>query len=244
MRAALALVSILALAACNRAGAHGGDGNGDHRVIKQNFPVTAFTGVALEGGQDVIVQVGAQPSVRAEGDAETIGKLDIRVENGQLRIGHKKGNDFHWGWHKDRPRVRIYVTTPSLAAASIGGSGDMQVDRVEGQNFTGSIGGSGDMRIGTMKVGDAKFAVAGSGGIVAAGTANSASLSIAGSGDIDAGALESRTATLSVAGSGDLKVKAMETAQISIVGSGDAVVTGPAKCTISKMGSGSANCGG
>jgi hypothetical protein len=52
---------------------------------------------------------------------------------------------------------------------------------------------------------------------------------VAGSGDIDAGALQSRTATASVMGSGDVRLAATETADISIMGSGDVYVNGPAR---------------
>src|SRR3546814_10615499 len=67
--------------------------------------------------------------------------------------------------------VTVYVTTPILAGAAIGGSGDMRIDAVEGGSFSASIGGSGDMDIASLRVGSADFSIAGSGGIHAAGTA-------------------------------------------------------------------------
>lgn len=238
MRAALALVPAMMLGACNHA--EGGTHDGDHRTIRQNFPVGAFSKVALGGSANVVVTVGGAPSVRAEGDAERIGRLDIRVEGDQLTIGSKRHG---WNWNSKGGQVTVYVTMPSLAAAEIGGSGDMKIDKVQGASFAASIGGSGDMQIASLQTNEANVSLAGSGSVTAGGKAQHATLSIAGSGDIDLGNLEVRTANVSVVGSGDAAIKAMESADVSIMGSGDVTVSGGGKCKISKMGSGSVNCG-
>jgi hypothetical protein len=239
MRAAWALIPVLMLGACNRA--EGGTHDGDHRQISQNFPVGGFTKVALGGSADVIVTVGGAPSVRAEGDAERIGRLDIRVDGDELKIGSKRQG--FGAWNHGSGRLTVYVTVPSLAAASIGGSGDMKIDKVQGASFAAAIGGSGDMQIGQLQANDADFSIAGSGGITAAGKAQKANLSIAGSGDLDLANLELRTASVSVLGSGNASVKALESADVNVMGSGDVSVTGGGKCQTHKMGSGDVRCG-
>jgi hypothetical protein len=237
MRAILALVPAMILGACNHA--QGGTHDGDHRKISQSFPVGAFTKVALGGSANVVVTVGGAPSVRAEGDAERIGRMDIRTEGDQLMIGSKRHG---WGWHDKGGEVTVYVTVPSLAAAEIGGSGDMKIDKVQGGSFAASIGGSGDMQIASLQTNDANVSLAGSGSVTAGGKAQHATLSIAGSGDIDLGNLEVRTANVSMVGSGNAAMKALESADVSIMGSGNVTVTGGGKCQVQKMGSGSANC--
>lgn len=239
-RAAILLSSTIALAACNMV-ADAQEPQGGGASITRDFNVGSFDSVSLAGSQNVIVTVGGAHSVRAEGDADMIDRLEIEVDDGGLEIGMKKGN-WSMNWGKGREPVTIYVTLPALSAAAIGGSGNMQIDKIEGGRFSGSIGGSGDMRIASLRVGEADFSVAGSGGIKAAGAAQRSSISIAGSGDIDAGDLESRDASISIVGSGDVRLKAMQTANVSIMGSGDVVVTGPARCSVSKMGSGDVRC--
>jgi hypothetical protein len=241
MRAALILGSALLLGACNMSAdaqeaPAGGGGN-----AKRDFQVGAFDKVSLAGSHNVIVSVGGAPSVRAEGDPKVLDRLDIRVEGGELRIGSRSGISISFKSHRS---ATIYVTVPSLAAASVSGSGDLKVDRVEGARFAAGIAGSGDIDIAALKVEAAEFEVGGSGDIRAAGTAQSASISLAGSGDLSLEGLETRRAKVAVAGSGDVRVRAMETADISIVGSGDVTLSGSAKCTISKMGSGEARCTG
>ena len=247
MRAAIILGSALLLGACNiSAGAQEspdgeGEGGGGGGAAKRDFQVGAFDKVALAGAHDVVVTVGGAPSVRAEGDSKVLERLDIRVEGGELRIGTRKGVSFGFRSGKG---ATIYVTVPSLSAASVAGSGDLKVDRVEGERFAAAIAGSGDIDIRSLKVGEATFDVGGSGDMRAAGTAQNARISLAGSGDMGLEGLETRQAKVAIAGSGDVRVRAMETADISIVGSGDVVLSGPAKCTVSKMGSGEARCTG
>jgi hypothetical protein len=238
MRGALIILPLLALAACSagaQEGARTGGGTG-----QRSFPVGAFQAVSLAGPHDVIVSVGGAPSVRAEGDAEVLERLDIRVENGSLHISTRRTSNF--SFRRERGSATIHVTVPSLTAASIGGSGDLRIDNVHGERFTASIGGSGDMEIGELRVAQAQLSIAGSGGIRAAGTVQRASISIAGSGDIDTSRVEARSASISVVGSGNVRSRATESAEVSVMGSGDVTVAGPARCSVNRMGSGDVRC--
>lgn len=243
MRAAVILLSTIALAACNMvADAQEGDAApASVQGTQRTYQVGSFDSVSLGGHHNVVVQVGPAASVRAEGSAEDLERLEIRVKDGDLHIGTRKGK---WGvnFNSRHDPVTVYVTTPALAAAAIGGSGDMRIDKVEGGEFSASIGGSGDIDVASLKVKQASFAIAGSGTIRAAGTAGATDISVAGSGDVDVAGLESREASVSIVGSGDVRARAMETASVSIMGSGDVAMSGTAKCSISKMGSGDVRC--
>ena len=240
MRSAIALVSALALAACNAVEAQKGEaaeasGSGGER----SFQVGAFDSVSLGGHHNVIVTVGGAPSVRAEGDERELADLEIRTSGNELHIGTKDRT----GWSGRRHAVTVYVTLPALAKASIGGSGDIRIDNVQGQRFEASIGGSGNIEIASLRVEDGRFAVAGSGNIRAgSGQAQTTDVSIAGSGDVDLAAVESRNADVSVVGSGDVSIRASEAASVTVMGSGDVMVAGQARCSVNKMGSGDVRC--
>ncbi|TFI58755.1 DUF2807 domain-containing protein [Sphingomonas parva] len=244
MRNLVALLgSTLLVAACNfSADAQNHDSGENKGSGSRTFQVGAFDRVALGGSHNVIVTVGGAPSVRAEGDLAVIDRLDIHVENGELSIGTKEG--FSLGWKSQHKPVTIFVTAPSLAGASIGGSGDMKIDRVSGERFAAAIGGSGDMQIQRVEVRDARFSVAGSGNIQAIGKAETGEVSIAGSGDVSLDAFEVQRAKVSVVGSGDVRARVMQSADVSIAGSGDVELSGTAKCNVSKMGSGDVRCVG
>jgi hypothetical protein len=239
MRKLLAIAPVAILAAACSAGAQDGGGDRNRAQGSRNFEVGAFQTVALEGSHDVIVTVGGAPSVRAEGDADAIERLDIRVENGALKIGSRRSD----GWFsRHSGHVTVHVTAPALNGASIGGSGDMRIDRVQAAAFDASIGGSGDMQIGALRAGRAEFSIAGSGGIRAAGSADDADISIAGSGSVSGEGFETKRADVSIVGSGDVTLRATEAVDASIMGSGDVTVHGSARCSVSKMGSGDVHC--
>ena len=235
MRKVLLLVSLVALAACSR-----GEANSTVQGGSRTFTVGAFDSVSLAGSDDVHVVRGPAVAVVASGPQTVLDKLDIHVAGSTLNIGRKR-DMWGTGWSAGRGAV-ITVTVPAIVAASVAGSGDMSVDRVDGSKFEGTVAGSGALQLEALAVQTAKLTIGGSGNLVAAGTAGDSDLSVGGSGSLDVRKLLSRTATVSIGGSGNVRAAASETATISIAGSGDATVTGTDKCTISKVGSGEARC--
>lgn len=222
-------------------GCHAGHGEGQGEAhARRDFQVGAFDRINLAGSPDVVVTVGGRPSVRAEGDAEAIERLEIAAENGELRIGMRPGGGS--GWFGHRRGVTIHVTVPSLQAASIAGSGDIHVDRVEGPRFAAQVDGSGDLDVATLRVAEANFAVRGSGGIRAAGAAERVNATVAANGDLDLEGFEAGDATVALVGSGDISLRATRSAAVDLTGSGDVTITGPARCTIRKSGSGDVRC--
>lgn len=238
MRRLLTLAPLAIVAACSVAESHSAQASGQR--AERAFEVGAFQSVALQGPHNVVVTVGGQPSVRAEGDTAALDMLDIRVENGRLVVATRRG----WSWSGPNGAVTVHVTAPAISEASIGGSGDMRIDRVQGDRFEASIGGSGDMEIAALQARETEFSIAGSGGIRATGTAEAADISIAGSGDMALDGLQTRRAHVSVMGSGNIAVQASEAVDGSIMGSGDVTVRGAARCSVSRMGSGTVTCAG
>ncbi|MDQ8756641.1 head GIN domain-containing protein [Sphingosinicella sp. LHD-64] len=239
MRKIFAIGPALLLAAACSVGAQANQHQASGQRGQRNFDVGAFHGVSLRGSHDVVVTVGGQPSVRAEGDTAALDGLDIRVENGVLRVGTQR----NWSWNGPGGHVTVHVTAPSLDSVSIGGSGDLRVDRVQAQEFDASISGSGDLEIGALQAREAEFSISGSGGIRAAGTAEAVEVSIAGSGDAALEGLNARRVEISVMGSGGIAIGASESVSGSIMGSGDVTVRGGARCAVSRMGSGDVRCG-
>jgi hypothetical protein len=235
-KAAILMASALALAAtaaCTRGGRDEGP------TVQRAFQVGGFQSVSLGGSQNVVVTVGGSaPSVRAEGSERALERLEIVVENGALQIRSRN----HGSWFGHHSGVTVHVSVPALAAATVGGSGEIRIDRVSGERFAASVGGSGEIDIGDLRVREATFELAGSGDIRAAGAVERANINVAGSGDINLGGLEIRDAQIALVGSGDVVAKATATARVSLTGSGDVSVVGPARCQVEKFGSGDVHC--
>lgn len=237
------MVAALPLAACGSVamGSDSGDtvspsGSGSTR----SFAVADFTAVELAGADDVDVKVGGGFSVRAEGPADQLDKLEIRKDGSTLSVGRKR--EGRWSMSSGKG-VKVYVTMPAIGAASLAGSGNLMVDKVNGGDFKGSLAGSGDMKLAQLNSSSANFSIAGSGGIGAAGTVERLKVSIAGSGDVDAAGLKASDASILIAGSGDVAAEVNGPAKISLMGSGDVTLGGKPQCKTSKMGSGSVRCG-
>jgi len=209
----------------------------------QSYDLAEFDEVSTIGPQRVVVTVGGEQAIRSEGDEEALGLLEVVVEDGKLIIRPKEGFRDRFD-HADLDSATFFVTVPRLDAVTVGGSGDVEVDNIEGSTFDGSIAGSGGLRIAAMKVDEAEFSIAGSGDITVVGTARDAEITIAGSGDVQAGGLRSQTGTVSIAGAGDVELTVDGEAEVSIIGSGDVDIAGSARCTITRIGGGDVRCAG
>jgi hypothetical protein len=238
------LLAILPLAACtaghhhdaNDASGAPASGGGTSR----SYAVADFTGVDLSGSDDADVRVGGAFAVRAQGPSDMLDQMQIEKQGDTLVITRKPGSHFNWGGGRN---VKVFVTMPSIAAATVSGSGDLSVDNVSGGAFKGAASGSGDLSITHLAVDSADLSITGSGDLTAAGTAKQASLSVMGSGELDAGDLTASGATVSATGSGDIKARVNGHATGSVTGSGDVDLGSGATCDISKTGSGDVTCG-
>jgi hypothetical protein len=244
MRQLAGIASILALAACSSTGGEANSDRGDAGPsVTRSFDMRDFDGVALMGSDDVRVVKGDTFAVVATGTAQELDRLDIRVENGTLKIGRKNGS-WSASWSRKRQGIVVTVTMPVVARAKLAGSGDMDVATVRNRSFEANVAGSGRLAIGDIQADNAAISLAGSGDIGATGMVKTLDISVAGSGDVDASALASEALSVSVAGSGDVRARSRGKANVSIIGSGDVTIAGTRDCAISKTGSGDVTCVG
>jgi hypothetical protein len=211
-------------------------------TVERNYNVGAFDKIELAGAYDATVRTGPAPTVHAKGGENVLDRLVVEVKDGKLLIHPKERMGFHWGWGKSS-HVELTITVPQLRAATLAGSGGINIDKVQGDSFAGEVAGSGGLSVGSLDVQSLKLSIAGSGDAKAgAGKARSAEYEIAGSGGVDAGGVVAEQIKVSIAGSGNVKAQATGTADVDIMGSGDVDVAGGAKCNVSKAGSGSVRC--
>lgn len=249
MRSLLLATALGLIAACS-AGAQSGSadaGAAQHKgpaatagaQANRDFQVAAFDRINLTGAANVVVTVGGQPTVRAEGDAALVERLEINVVGGELRIGMREGN-----WSGSHRGVTVRVTVPSLQAAALAGAGDMNIDRIQGQSFAATIGGAGDLDIAQLRVGNASFTVSGAGNIRAVGGAQQANATLRGTGNLDLDAFEAADATVALTGTGSIELRATGTANVQLSGVGSVEIEGSARCTVARSGLGHVRCGG
>ena len=224
---------------CIRESKHAAIGK-DRAEIIRTF---GFQQIEVAGPYDVTVRTGANAGVSAQGSQKLLERTVVVVQDGKLVIHPEETKGFHFMSFGTRGHAEFTVTVPQLNAATIAGSGDIQVDKIQGDGCEGTVAGSGKLNLDAVNVGALKLSIGGSGSAKAgAGKARQAEYSIAGSGDIEAGSVDTQQAKVSIAGSGNVDAHATGTADVSIMGSGAVEITGGAKCSVSKAGSGDVRC--
>lgn len=203
---------------------------------QRRFPMTGYDRVAVAGSDDVVITRGAF-SVVGDGDEAELDRLEIKVEDGVLKIGRKSGN---WGWNnKD---VKLSVALPALHGLTVSGSSEVTAERGEGERFALKISGSGAVNMRLLDVKTADITLSGSGNLVAAGRCGALNLVMSGSGDANLAQLKCTNAAIRVSGSADVAAFATGQASVRVSGSGDVVLTGGARCTKAVSGSGEVQC--
>ena len=234
-RAPLALLGAGALAAtaCNGNVTMGDSDGVPLAELDRSGPTP--TELVLAGPDAVTVVEGAAFDIAVAGDPRAMEALRFSLEDGALAIGRERDAARNIG------KVDIRVTTPSLSAFVLAGSGTIDAVRLTGDVET-TIAGSGTVRVREIAAKDFELTIAGSGTFEGSGTVDSLDLTIAGSGSGRMADLRANSANVSIVGSGSAAFSSDGKVDASIMGAGDVVVEGNANCTISKMGSGSVTC--
>jgi len=213
---------------------------GEDADADRTYELADFDEVSTTGPQNLIITYGEEFSVRSEGSERSLDQLEAVVENGTLRIRPRPGG-FRGNWDR-LEGATFYVTMPKLETIEMAGSGQVSIDQIKGERFSGTVNGPGELEIGALEVDDADLVVNGGGEISVSGTARTTKASIGGAGEIDGRKLSSENATVSIGGVGDVALDVSDEARVSLMGAGDVEISGTASCTVSRMGIGDVDC--
>lgn len=186
---------------------------GSGNVITQSRTVSTFSQVVLEGAADIVLVSGAaSTSCEVEADDNLLAMIETRVDGNVLTIRMT-------GTMSPTRTPIVRLQTTNVDRLSINGSGDVDLSGLKEEAFTLSIAGSGSTKL--------------------AGSCESLSISIMGSGSINADACTTQSTSVSISGSGDATLNVEKELSVSITGSGDVRYRGNAAVSESIMGSGS-----
>ena len=178
-----------------------------------NRTVRAFDRVDVGGAYDVVIRVGAAPSVVLEGDDNLLPLIRTEVEGGVLHIESEE--DLH-----SREPIRIAIGVTTLNGIHSAGSSDVAVRDVRSEAFDASVSGSSELAA-NGAFGDLSASISGSGEIHMTGTADRVDGDISGSGELDLLEVRARSARIDVSGSGGATVQVSERLDAKVSGSGD-----------------------
>src|SRR3954471_22582886 len=182
MRKSIAAAVIAASAATSACGQTRSNDGG--QTVSRNYQIGNFQEIEVAGPYDVQVRTGSNPGVSARGSQKLLERTVVEVKGNRLVIRPERQKSWFGGW-SSHGKANFTVTVPQLSGATIAGSGDIPVDKVQGNRFEGTVAGSGGIDVAAMDVQSLKLSIAGSGGVKAGtGKAQSAEYEIAGSGDV------------------------------------------------------------
>lgn len=232
----IALAALLPLAGC--------DGGSTTR----SFPLRDFDRIEATGADRLSVEVGGPFSVSAEGNAERLKGIEMRVEDRALIIKrHSPGVHWSgWGWWRSftGDRVRMTITLPALQAVKLTGAERMRIEALQGASFTAVLAGDPRIDIRKLAVKTARFDMAGAGEIRASGSAEALSAKLAGGGELRLRGLAAKSADIEVAGAGKVRAAVDGPARVRALGAGSVDLGPNARCTITRAGPVRVRCGG
>jgi len=204
----------------------------------RNFGVSGFDKVRVDGPFKVRLTTGVAPFAQASGSARAIDRVALDVR-GQTLIVH--ANQSSWGGYSGENvgPVEIAIGTHELSAASLNGSGSLDINAVKGLAFDLSVQGSGGAAIAETDVDQLRVNVIGTASASLGGRAGKMTAIVRGISSLDAAGLTVKDATIGAEGAAT--VRAAITNAVTIDGTGTATIalTGDPSCTVRASGSAS-----
>lgn len=194
-------------------------------AVTETRPVGAFSAVELSGPWHVVIDVQGKPGLSLTGRRDELDEIVTEMRGDTLLVHSRNhvGFNLHFnvGRHHDEPTV--HITAAQLKSLRMNGSGDVELNRVQGDVLTiadsgsgdlaasGAVrqlsvsnGGSGDLDLRDLAAADVKLDMNGSGDVHLAGLTNSLSAEVNGSGDLSADGLRVSRVETRLRGSGDV----------------------------------------
>ncbi|MCK4920189.1 MAG: DUF2807 domain-containing protein, partial [Bacteroidales bacterium] len=136
--------------------------------------VKDFTDISLMGSLDLDVTVGKKTSVKVIAPDDLIDKIITEDKGDTLKVRYEKHMKWNRAWNNKE--IRVEVTMPDLKAASLLGSGDLNVTGGKGKAFDLALKGSGDATVTKSDYGSVEISLMGSGDISIDGQCDSISV--------------------------------------------------------------------
>lgn len=186
----------------------------DGPLVTEQRSLAPFDGIVLASAATVIVHISPSlpAAVTVTGEKAVVPRLLTEVRDGVLTISADRSYD-------SRSRLVVDVTTRSLTAAELRGSGEISVSALDASTFRALLSGSGTITLD--------------------GRVDDLSARIGGSGSVQAAGVRARTVSADIGGSGDIDVTASEALDARIAGAGAVRYAGSPRVTTTMTGAGS-----
>ena len=225
-------------------------------TISRTFQFTNINRVSFSALGTIRLIQGDEESVLVEGSEEALEHVKISQENGTILVRLYTWYDFLFIPRSAAYTIRVknlesftisgsaemdcdgIVADDSAFELNTSGSGRVRINELKSRDLNISSSGSGNYDIRLVETNHLKAAISGSGNYRLAGSAETVSLHISGSGEIEAADLASKTSEVHISGSGRITTQVSDQLDVHISGAGDVIYTGDPKVNHSISGSG------
>lgn len=206
----------------------------DRDVKRETRNVGNFDAVTLIGCYDIVYKQGNTTKVEVVAPSRVMEKITTEVKDKTLTVSTKKIAGVTV-INKRNDNATIYVTSPSLKAVTLIGSGDIVAkEQVKATKLDLFLQGSGDIDFNSIASSMITAKLQGSGDIKInkAKVTNDANITLQGSGDFKIGEISCAKSEVSLMGSGDFEIGEVSCTKfdVSLMGSGD-INLGNVDCT-------------
>ena len=208
----LFVLFVLTLASCDKKIT----GVGDPVTEKRSMPV--FTAINLAMAERIYLVQDSTYSIVLEGQQNILDEVVTLYDNGGLTFRIKD----HHSLGNHTP-VRVTIHAPGVTAVSVSGSGSLNVMSAwTGAELSAGLGGSGEINLNKVETAVIRVNISGSGSLKAvSGFAGQQHLTISGSGNMNLQNVKGDTVYSSISGSGDMSVWTAYLLDGTISGSGN-----------------------
>ena len=209
----------------------------------RRYAVQDFDRIVVEGPFLVRIATGRSTSAIAQGSQQSLDGVIVDVQGTTLRV---RRNQTAWTGTPTRavPPATITLVARTLRSARVVGSGQLEISGVAGQRIDLVVQGSGRLSATGIEADNLSVGLSGSGSIDLAGTAETFTADLQGSGSLLAPELSIETGTLSVVTTGNVALHARREITINANGLGEIVIAGRPACTVRGPGASEVRCGG
>lgn len=208
------------------------------------FKIDDFDKIDIHGYCTFIYTQGASDSIRIEGDAQELSRVEVSQDNSELSVKWKKTVSIlgiNTTRHSD---IRIYASSKMLSNIEMDGACDLQIDEpVTFGDLQITTSGASDIKIKDITAHDFRVSSSGASDInIDNANVKSFYTRISGAGDVDANIKNADKIGIKVSGSADADINLADCGDIdvSISGAGSISISGNAR-SLSKSKSGLAS---
>ncbi|WP_205499750.1 PspC domain-containing protein [Rufibacter psychrotolerans] len=169
----------------------------EYQGISKIYNVRDFTEVEAGGAYHIRVRQSFRHHVRVTGSSKELEKLELRVQDGVLKIS--RDSEFLKLWEVGKNPVLIEVETPDLSLISLSGAAKAEVIGFAPENFTIKQTGASEVAI-NVSTGRLELSLSGASRTLLKGYADDFSISGSGASNIDASKLVAKRAEVDLSG--------------------------------------------